>query len=130
MTIGYDAVLIDHEGEPAVRFQRTFDVSPQRLWEQVATPGFQWGKDELYLTVSAAGSGSQLVLLDRLDDRDSAARNAAGWDFCLQALTDALAGNAADEQPGLDDFRPVLEAYRAKGFPDDGWLPEQAQGQP
>jgi hypothetical protein len=40
--------------------------------------------------------------------------------MCLAGLDRALTG-AGDAAP---EFRPLLEEYRAAGFPDDGWVPD------
>ena len=40
--------------------------------------------------------------------------------MCLAALDRALTG-AGEAAP---EFRPLLEEYRAAGFPDDGWVPD------
>jgi uncharacterized protein YndB with AHSA1/START domain len=88
--------------------------------------GIEWGDDERLLTLSEAGGGCRLELLDFLATNGAAARNAAGWEVCLDELRKTIeatpgAGPHGDETL---DFRPLLERYKAHGLPDDGWLPD------
>ena len=46
---------------------------------------FTWGEDRLRFELSAEGDGTRLVLVDELP-AGAAARNAAGWDTCLDRL--------------------------------------------
>ncbi len=55
-------------------------LEPERLIE------FSWGTDTLRLEVSADADGCVLTLLDTFDERGKAARDAAGWHVCLDAL--------------------------------------------
>lgn len=98
------------------------------VWEPPHRFGFDWEDDQLFLTVSEHEGGSQLELVNLLSVRGGAARNGAGWDFCLAALEDSLDQPAAsdhrsDQEGGVDTFIPVLEQYVAAGLPDDGWRP-------
>lgn len=63
---------------------------------------FSWGEELLRFELSPADGGTRLVLVDELP-AGIAARNAAGWDVCL----DRLAGL----NPGTDTWRPRFEAY-------------------
>jgi len=89
---------------------------------------FDWGDDRLVLTVGSDDLAlGRLELLDVLDAEGSAARNAAGWDFCLDALEAAAMGGAPPQAGDLQTFVPHVEAYKAKGFPDDGVLPDEPE---
>src|SRR4051794_29984810 len=46
---------------------------------------FTWGEELLRFELTPAGSGTQLVVVDELD-AGSAARNAVGWETCLDRL--------------------------------------------
>jgi uncharacterized protein YndB with AHSA1/START domain len=65
---------------------------------------FTWGEETLRFELSPADGGTRLVLTDELP-ASSAARNAAGWDACL----DRLAGLDGDPEA----WRPRFEAYAA-----------------
>jgi hypothetical protein len=82
--------------------------------------------DELHLTVEAtADGGAELTLLNVLERRDSAARNATGWTVCLSVLSRALAGGATQGPHGDDaePFRPLYDAYVAAGLPAGAPIP-------
>jgi uncharacterized protein YndB with AHSA1/START domain len=65
---------------------------------------FTWGEDKLRFELSDADGGTRLVLIDELP-ASAAARNAAGWEVCL----DRLAG--LDRGP--DAWQPHFDAYAA-----------------
>ena len=65
---------------------------------------FTWGDDTLRFELSADGEGTQLVLIDELP-ADSAARNAAGWEQCL----DRLEGR----EPVENGWQRLYERYAA-----------------
>jgi uncharacterized protein YndB with AHSA1/START domain len=69
---------------------------------------FTWGDDVLRFELSPDGGGTRLVLVDELP-AGSAARNAAGWEVCL----DRLAGL----EPAADVWQPRFEAYSAAFTP-------------
>lgn len=85
---------------------------------------FDWEKDRLDLTVAQSGLGqSTLELVNTLSDEGGAARNAAGWDMCLDALEAAATGGLVLGDDSVESFLPHLAHYRDQGFPDDGWTP-------
>jgi uncharacterized protein YndB with AHSA1/START domain len=63
---------------------------------------FSWGEETLRFELSHEEEGTRLVLIDELP-ASAAARNAAGWDVCL----DRLAGL----DPGPEAWRPRFETY-------------------
>jgi uncharacterized protein YndB with AHSA1/START domain len=65
---------------------------------------FTWGEEILRFELTPLSGGTRLVLIDELP-ADAAARNAAGWENCL----DRLAGL----QPPPDAWRTRFAAYRA-----------------
>lgn len=65
---------------------------------------FTWGDDTLRFELSPEGDGTRLVLIDELPP-DSAARNAAGWEQCLDRL--------ADLEPAADGWQRRFERYAA-----------------
>jgi uncharacterized protein YndB with AHSA1/START domain len=72
------------------------------------TLAFTWGDDTLRFELSPERDGTRLVLIDELPP-DSAARNAAGWEQCL----DRLAGVEAV----ADVWQPRFERYAAAFAP-------------
>ena len=72
---------------------------------------FTWGEDMLRFQLSADGDGTRLVLIDELPP-GAAARNAAGWEQCL----DRLAGI----EPATDSWLPRFEHYAAAFEPTLG----------
>jgi uncharacterized protein YndB with AHSA1/START domain len=69
---------------------------------------FTWGEEILRFELAADDGGTLLVLTDELPP-DAAARNAAGWDGCL----DQLAGIKVTE----DAWRTRFDAYCARFQP-------------
>jgi uncharacterized protein YndB with AHSA1/START domain len=69
---------------------------------------FTWGDDTLRFELSPEEGGTHLVLVDELP-ADSAARNAAGWENCL----DRLAGF----EPASDAWQARFERYAAEFEP-------------
>ena len=65
---------------------------------------FTWGEDTLRFELSAEGHGTRLVLTDELPPA-SAARNAAGWEQCLDRLQGI--------EPAPDSWQPRFERYAA-----------------
>jgi uncharacterized protein YndB with AHSA1/START domain len=63
---------------------------------------FSWGDEILRFELAEADGGTRLVLVDELP-AGIAARNAAGWEVCL----DRLAGL----NPAAETWRPRFEAY-------------------
>jgi uncharacterized protein YndB with AHSA1/START domain len=69
---------------------------------------YTWGEDTLRFELSAEEDGTRLVLVDELPP-DAAARNAAGWENCL----DRLAGL----EPASDAWQGRFERYAASFEP-------------
>jgi uncharacterized protein YndB with AHSA1/START domain len=72
---------------------------------------FTWGEETLRFELSPEDGGTRLVLIDELPP-GAAARNAAGWETCL----DRLAG----VEPAPDGWRQRFEAYAAAFEPTLG----------
>lgn len=72
---------------------------------------FSWGEEILRFELAPEDGGTHLVLVDELQ-AGSAARNAAGWEVCL----DRLAGL----DPSPEAWRPRFEAYSAAFEPTLG----------
>lgn len=61
-------------------------------YEPPAVMELRWGTDIIRLELRALQDGTELTLLDTLDERGKAARDGAGWHTCLDALDAALVG--------------------------------------
>ena len=57
---------------------------------------FRWGTDRIRFEVEPDGDGTKLTLLDTIDELGKAARDAAGWHACLDALEASLSGESVD----------------------------------
>ncbi len=65
---------------------------------------FTWGEEVLRFELSPLDGGTRLVLVNELAP-SAAARNAAGWELCLDRLASA--------QPPRDAWQPRFQAYVA-----------------
>ena len=71
-------------------------VDPPKLLE------FRWGTDTIRIEIAPSGSGSTLTLLDTFDEMGKAARDAAGWHVCLDALERHIDGKQSVGSPGAN----------------------------
>ncbi len=71
---------------------------------------FRWGTDIVRIELRPVGAGTELTLLDTLDERGKAARDGAGWHTCLDAL-EAHLDNAADARDALTKWSTVHPHY-------------------
>jgi uncharacterized protein YndB with AHSA1/START domain len=98
----------------AITFPFTPDVADMTLTGEVLEVdppralAFTWGEEALRFELTGHDGGTRLVLLDEVPP-SAAARNAAGWELCL----DRLAGL----EPADDDWRPRFERYAAAFAP-------------
>jgi uncharacterized protein YndB with AHSA1/START domain len=63
---------------------------------------YSWGEDHLRWEIEPEGDDTRIVLTHTFDDRQKAARDAAGWDLCLTALASSLSGE--DVPPPTGEF--------------------------
>jgi uncharacterized protein YndB with AHSA1/START domain len=105
-----DVIVEDGRWEvgAAISFRFPPDVIDMTLTGEVLTfdepnaLAFTWGEEILRFTLSPVDGGTRLVLIDELPP-GAAARNAAGWDECL----DRLAGLP----PAPDTWKQRFAAY-------------------
>jgi len=86
------------------------DPLPGRVleWDPPARVSFTWGTDAITFVLSAGpGGGTTFVLTEELG-RSIAARNAAGWETCLDRLQHGVDG---------EPWRPRFERYVAEFEP-------------
>jgi uncharacterized protein YndB with AHSA1/START domain len=70
----------------------------------------RWGPDVLRMELRSVPEGTEFRLLHTLEQRGKAARDAAGWHVCLDALEAALAG-AADSREQMAAWSEVHPRY-------------------
>ena len=167
-----EGTYLEVEGRPAVRFERIYPQSVERVWQAISEPAeiahwfpspevsidteartitlagdpyapearttpvltwepphrfaFRWQDDELHFTLSEHDDGCRLELVNLLSTDGAASRNAAGWEMCLGHLDRVVAGTWAPspDDGSMAEFLPILEKYKDRGLPDDGWLPD------
>lgn len=115
---------------PTLRFERRLPHPAERVWRAITEPtelagwfppgealevtvsdpprllAGRWYGDELRFELRPDGDGCVLVFAHAIAERDTAARDAAGWDRCLARLEALLAGE------------PVSEADSLRGWPE------------
>lgn len=88
-------------------------VEDERLLE------FRWGQGVIKFELEPDGEGSRFVLTETHDDPSMAARNAAGWEMCLEALGAAIQGAALGEYAWAK-WRQLFDRYVQKFEPKFG----------
>jgi uncharacterized protein YndB with AHSA1/START domain len=68
---------------------------------------FTWGEDTIGFELSSVEGGTRFVLTEELSSH-IAARNAAGWEVCLERLVDGMV---------TEDWAPRFERYRTSFEP-------------
>jgi uncharacterized protein YndB with AHSA1/START domain len=94
-------------GGPRMPDGEVRDYDPPRLLS------YTWGEDLLRWELQPRGDGCLLVLTHTFDDRFKAARDAAGWHLCLDALAAVLAGERATPARERADSPRIPEAWSA-----------------
>jgi uncharacterized protein YndB with AHSA1/START domain len=88
---------------------------PPRLME------LRWGPDTLRFELRPAEEGTRLILFDTLEELGKAARDAAGWHTCLDALAAHL-GEKPDFRSAKDTWKEVHPTYVAEFGPASATL--------
>lgn len=130
----------DREVGASLRFQsrdmpdaESFD-GEMVVFDPPSVMEFTWGTDRLrFELVANAAGGTELTLIDTIDELGKAARDGAGWHACLDLLEVSLAGEQPEWDSG-DRWSEVHPRYverfgaaaSAMGPPQD-WV--EAQGQ-
>ncbi len=157
------AVLEQHDGRQALRFERTLSHPRQRVWQALSggeelrrwhpTPfelepaaaggriryrpaahigelpdgrvleyepprllAYTWWEDELRFELQEREGGCVLTLTHSFDDRLKAARDAAGWHLCLEALSASVAGRGHAPAGGVSAYPPEGWAELNEGY--------------
>jgi uncharacterized protein YndB with AHSA1/START domain len=71
---------------------------------------FRWGNDIVRFELRSIEEGTELTLLDTLDELGKAARDGAGWHTCLDALKASLQ-NEQGARKALDRWQEVHSYY-------------------
>jgi uncharacterized protein YndB with AHSA1/START domain len=77
----------------------------------------QWGTDVLRLEVQPDGTGTLFTLSDTFAEQGKAARDAAGWHVCIDALEAELAGSLVAGETSAR-WQPLFEQYVGKLGPE------------
>ena len=92
-------VFREGEGDPFIGSM--VEYTPRSAME------LTWEDDEtLRLELAPSGSGCVLTLVNRFDEIGKAARDAAGWHACLDALEASLAGRSIDTMGVWGEVHP------------------------
>jgi uncharacterized protein YndB with AHSA1/START domain len=86
---------------------------------------FSWGDEALRFEIEPDGDGAVLRFTHVLEERDAAARDAAGWHVCLDKLEERVAGGAP-EAPGTEqtpEHRELYAEYERRGLPTGAAMP-------
>ena len=108
---------IDGERAPGARLRFEFpnDLAPPMEGEMIAYEPeslieFRWGPDIIRIELHPLSDGTELTLLDTLEERGKGARDGAGWHTCLDALEAALAGDD-EARARMNHWADVHEHY-------------------
>jgi uncharacterized protein YndB with AHSA1/START domain len=68
----------------------------------------RWGPDVIRIELRQVAEGTELTLIDTLEEHGKAARDAAGWHVCLDALEADLAGasNGREQMSTWNEVHP------------------------
>ena len=80
------------------------------VMEEGSVLAFRWGTDTIRFELEPRGEGCVLTLTDTIDEVGKAARDAAGWHVCLDALEAALDGSAG-QGPSEERWAEVHPGY-------------------
>jgi uncharacterized protein YndB with AHSA1/START domain len=102
------------DGEDAETTGRVLAVEPVRRL------ALDWEGDELVFELTGTDDGTLLTFTTLLAARDTAARNAAGWDVCLDALAGTSDAPTSARTPGWEER---YQGYVAAGVPSGAAIP-------
>jgi uncharacterized protein YndB with AHSA1/START domain len=86
-------------------------------YEPPSLMSLRWGTDILELSLQPTSAGTELTLIDVLDEHGKAARDGAGWHTCLDALEAELHGEP-DSGEHKDGWREVHAVYVERFGPE------------
>jgi uncharacterized protein YndB with AHSA1/START domain len=126
-TVEFDELRVD---EP-ITFRFAEDRYPPMTgaFREVSPPErlvFTWGDDVLAFELAERNGGAacRLAFSVILDSADKAARDAAGWDDCLDMLDVVVSGETPERPWKSDSWRTRYDEYKRQGFPATASIPE------
>jgi uncharacterized protein YndB with AHSA1/START domain len=87
-------------------------------YEPMTVMEIAWGPDIVRLELREVGNGTELTLLDTLEEQGKAARDGAGWHTCLDRLQTALSTPGNGTEQGSRGWRELHAAYVADFGPE------------
>ena len=108
------------DGQAPESSGRVTQLDPPRVFE------FEWGDATLRFDLEPADGGCRLRFTHYIDDRDAAARDAAGWHVCLDRLENRLDGEASEAPTGepTAEWRALYDKYVDAGLPSGAPVPD------
>ena len=128
----------DLDDGPKLRIERRLAYPVERVWRAITDPGElqhwfppgedlevterdeprllagTWFGEELRFELEPDGDGCLLVFTHAIDDRNRAARDAAGWDRCFARFDALLAGEPMSERESLESWPAVHDIYAVR----------------
>jgi uncharacterized protein YndB with AHSA1/START domain len=126
-TVEFDELRV---GAPIVFRFTDHPIGPMSgVFCEVSAPrrlSFTWGEDLLTFELEErdGGAACRLAFSVVLDSADKAARDAAGWDDCLDMLHLVVSGRAAERPAQSESWRARYDEYKRQGFPATAPIPE------
>ena len=126
-TVEFDELRV---GAPIVFRFTDHPIGPMSgVFREVSPPrrlSFTWGDDVLTFELSErdGGRACRLAFSVLLDSADKAARDAAGWDDCLDMLEAVLSGEAPERPSRSGSWKARYDEYKRQGFPASAPIPE------
>jgi uncharacterized protein YndB with AHSA1/START domain len=87
---------------------------------------FTWGEDVLTFELQErdGGGACRLAFSVILDSADKAARDAAGWDDCLDMLDAVVSGQTPGRPSMSESWQARYDEYKRQGSPASAAIPE------
>jgi len=101
--------LLHEKGQPWSDMKIEECAAPNRL---VVTMKDDYGDWRIELSLAQAGAGTQLRFVQVLSDRTMAGEVGPGWEYYLDMLVAARAG---EPLPSFDDYYPAQKAHYSAG---------------